>query len=79
MDRLLGRANLAFIQQKHEEAVDILREVIRIDPHVRSAWTTLASCYEDLGDRDSGRQMRFFAAHLDEELETWKELAQEFK
>ncbi|KAK4684844.1 general transcription factor 3C polypeptide 3 (transcription factor C subunit 4), partial [Tremellales sp. Uapishka_1] len=79
VQRLLGKANMAYIQQEHTEAIEGYLEVIRLDPHIQSAWTTLASIYEEQGNIDAGRQMRFFAAHIDEDAETWKELASEFK
>ena len=68
-----------FIQGSHREAITAFLEVIRQDPYVYSAWTTLASCYEDMGNVEGARQMRFFAAHVENDGETWKDLAGEFR
>ncbi len=70
---------MSYIQGSHQEAITALLEVIRLDPYVYSAWTTLASCYEETGNREAARQMRFFAAHVDNDGEIWKELAGEFR
>ncbi|OCF32590.1 hypothetical protein I317_00359 [Kwoniella heveanensis CBS 569] len=79
VQRLLGQANMAYIQADHEKAVELFLEVLRQDPYVLSAWTTLASCYSEQGDDEKARQMRFLAAHIDNEWREWLELAHEFK
>ncbi len=70
---------MSYIQGSHQEAITALLEIIRLDPYVQSAWTTLASCYEEMENREAARQMRFFGAHVDNDEETWKELAAEYK
>ena len=70
---------MSYIQGSHQAAISSLLEVIRVDPYVFPAWTTLASCYEEMGDREAARQMRFFGAHVDNDEEVWKELASEFR
>ena len=76
---MLGRANISYIQGTHQDAIATLLEVIRLDPYVSSAWATLASCYEETGNRDAARQMRFFAAHVDNDGDNWKEMAAQFR
>lgn len=70
---------MAYITQNHEEAIALFLEVIRHDPQVSAAWTTLASVYEETGEVDMGRQMRFCGAHIEEDPETWIDLAEQFK
>ncbi|KAK8847416.1 hypothetical protein IAR55_005274 [Kwoniella newhampshirensis] len=79
IQRLLGQANMAYIQSEHETAIDLFLEVIRHDPYVLAAWTSLASCYEENGDGEKARQMKFLGAHIENEIETWRELAMDFR
>lgn len=79
VQQLLGRANMAYISQNHTEAVNLFLEVIRHDNMVQAAWTTLASVYEEMGNLDSARQMKFCAAHIEEDAGNWSELAQQFR
>jgi general transcription factor 3C polypeptide 3 (transcription factor C subunit 4) len=53
--------------------------VIRNDPEIHTAWTSLASCYEELEKHDLARQVRMIAAHVDVDEHKWKNLAREFK
>jgi len=78
VQQLLGKANMAYITQDHEEAVKLLLEVIRHDPQVQAAWTTLASVYQEMGETDMSRQMRFCGAHIEEDADTWIDLAEQF-
>ncbi|WWC86899.1 uncharacterized protein L201_001778 [Kwoniella dendrophila CBS 6074] len=77
--RLLGQANFHNLNEEFHEAIEIYLEVIRHDPYISAAWASLASCYIDLGDVEKARQMRFLGAHIDNDEETWKELAYQFK
>ena len=61
------------------QTIALFKEVIRHDPYVIAAWNTLGSVYEEQGNEEGARQMRFFAAHVEDEAETWKELATEFR
>ena len=70
---------MAFIDGETKQAIQLFLEVIRRDPYQLPAWTSLASCYSELGNQEASRQMRFFAAHVDNEVDPWKELAQEYK
>ena len=72
---MLGRANLAYVQGETKEAIDILTEIIRIEPSTKAAWYTLSSIHEDLGNKDKALQLRIVPAHLTRSNpETWKEL-----
>jgi general transcription factor 3C polypeptide 3 (transcription factor C subunit 4) len=69
---------MAFITQDHEEATKLFLEVIRHDPQVQAAWTTLASVYEEQGEKEMSLQMRFCGAHIEEDADTWIDLAEKF-
>jgi len=72
---MLGSANLAYVQGKQKEAIDILNEVIRIEPATKAAWYTLSTIQEELGNMDKAIQLRIVVAHLTKsKAETWKEL-----
>ncbi|KAL1412045.1 transcription factor TFIIIC subunit tfc4 [Vanrija albida] len=79
VQQMLGRANMAYIMEQRGEAVDLFLEVIRHDSQVQAAWTTLASIYEEMGEHEMSRQMRFCAAHIEEDIGQWRELAEEFR
>ncbi|GAA6030008.1 hypothetical protein JCM8097_009212 [Rhodosporidiobolus ruineniae] len=62
--RLLGQANQAYSEGRHLEAVELLSEVVRIDPIIRTSWYTLATIYEELGDLQKSVQAKIVATHL---------------
>ena len=77
--RLLGEANVAYAVHGAAEALEIYLQVVRHDQYIAQAWSSLASCYDELGKGEAARQMRFFAAHVDRDGEKWAILAGEFK
>ena len=79
IQRLLGQANMAYIDGNHPQAIECYLDIIRRDPYVLTAWTSLGSCYDERGDSEAARQMRFYGAHLENEADTWKELANEYR
>ncbi|PWN18991.1 TPR-like protein [Microstroma glucosiphilum] len=62
--RLLSEANLAYVNMELEEAIEKLQEVIRIDPTVKSAWSTLANCFREQGDFERETQAKSIEAIL---------------
>ncbi|KAL7280359.1 hypothetical protein ACG7TL_005282 [Trametes sanguinea] len=52
------------------------KEVIRIEPRAAAAWSVLAQCYDDMGERGKALQLRIMAAHLNHDADEWGELAQ---
>ncbi|PWZ02690.1 TPR-like protein [Testicularia cyperi] len=73
---LLSDANLAFVEQRLQDAIPKLEEVIRIEPAVMSAWRTLGLIYEELGEEEKSIQCRIVGAHLQPgATEEWKRLA----
>ncbi|KAF5389367.1 hypothetical protein D9757_004269 [Collybiopsis confluens] len=74
---LIGDGNQAFVDNNLPEAIKIMQEVIRIEPRAASAWTVLAQCYEDMGQKDRALQLRIMTAHLRHDAEEWDRLARE--
>ncbi|GAA5957881.1 hypothetical protein JCM21900_001296 [Sporobolomyces salmonicolor] len=62
--RLLGTANQAYAEGRLEEAIEGLTEVVRIDPIIRVSWYTLATVYEELGEREKAVQCKIVATAL---------------
>jgi len=74
---MIGEGNQAFVDANTTEAVRIMQEVIRIEPRATAAWSVLANCYDDMGQRDKSLQIRIMAAHLRHDAEEWDALAQQ--
>lgn len=75
---LLGKANLAFVEKKYEEAIPVFEEIVRIEPMCRMAWNNLGAIYQDMGDFERSSQFRIIGAHLTaKSSDIWKELASE--
>jgi len=74
---MIGEGNQAFVDANTSEAVRIMQEVIRIEPRATAAWSVLANCYDDMGQRDKALQIRIMAAHLRHDAEEWDTLAQQ--
>ncbi|BGP22119.1 transcription factor TFIIIC subunit tfc4 [Rhodotorula toruloides] len=62
--RILGQANAAYAEGRLQEAIELLSEVVRIDPIIRVSWYTLATIYEELGEREKAVQCKIVATHL---------------
>nr|XP_018265461.1 uncharacterized protein I303_01827 [Kwoniella dejecticola CBS 10117]OBR87619.1 hypothetical protein I303_01827 [Kwoniella dejecticola CBS 10117] len=77
--RLMGQANFQFVEEQYSEAIELYLEVLRHDPYMSAAWASLATCYDDTGDREKARQMRFLGAHIDNDESAWRDLAYQFK
>ncbi|KAI0642215.1 TPR-like protein [Trametes meyenii] len=74
---LIGEGNQAYVDANIPETVRIMQEVIRIEPRAAPAWSVLAQCYDDMGERQKGLQLRIMAAHLNHDADEWGELAQQ--
>lgn len=73
---LLSEANFAYVSETFDEAIAKLQEVIRIEPTVRSAWSTLALCLAEKGLEDKEIQARIIEATLTPRAtELWLDLA----
>lgn len=74
---LIGEGNQAYIDGKIQESIQIMHEVIRIEPRATSAWSVLANCYHDLAQPQKALQLRIMGAHLHHDAEEWERLAKE--
>jgi hypothetical protein len=74
---LIGEGNQAYVDNKIEEAIRVMQEVIRIEPRAASAWTVLAQCHDDLKDHSKALQLRVMSAHLLHDSEEWERLARQ--
>lgn len=73
---LISEANIAFIEPDLHKTVAKLKEVIKLEPAVRSAWATLALCFQELGEEEKALQSRIMEAHLTyRPIALWDELA----
>ncbi|GAA6008607.1 hypothetical protein JCM11491_003366 [Sporobolomyces phaffii] len=77
---MLFTANEHYAQGRLDEAVEVLSEIIRIDPIIRVTWYTLATIYEEEGDREKAIQCKIVASHLSGSKQAagdWAELGTE--
>ncbi|KAH7103837.1 TPR-like protein [Auriculariales sp. MPI-PUGE-AT-0066] len=74
---LLSDATTAFINRELERVVEILEEVIQIEPRDPQAWDMLSSTYEEMQDLDRALQFKIIAAHLRHDSEAWHELGRQ--
>ncbi|GAA5974117.1 hypothetical protein JCM11641_003446 [Rhodosporidiobolus odoratus] len=78
--RLLGQGNQAYSEGRLLEAIELLSEVVRIDPIIRVSWYTLATIYEEMEDREKAVQCKIVATHLvggKHSSQDWVELGRE--
>ncbi|EAU87481.2 RNA polymerase III transcription factor [Coprinopsis cinerea okayama7 len=71
---LIGEANQAYIDSNLPLTIDLMTEVIRIEPRASAAWSVLAQCYDDLSDSHTALKLRVMAAHLRNDAEEWERL-----
>lgn len=73
---MLGQANMLYAQGNAQKAIEILTEIIRIEPSIKPAWYTLSTIHEELGNIDKSLSLRIVVSHLARSSkEDWKELA----
>ena len=61
---LLGMANRHYAMGEHDQAEEHLKQVITIDAAIRAPWYTLASIYEERGDKEKALMFKIVATHL---------------
>lgn len=72
----LGEAAKAFLGGHYPEAFALCQEIIRINAETHEAWTTLASCCLEMGNRDKALIALTFAAHLEpKNVQNWIRMA----
>lgn len=75
----LGQAAKAFLEGNYLEAKAMATEIIRINAETLEAWTTLASVFLELGDRNKALTAMTYAAHLEpKNIEGWLSCARLF-
>lgn len=80
----LSDANVAFVQEEHDKAIHLYRELIRIEPGIAQVWRSLAVCHEEKNrieekeDNGTVLQLNIMAAHLEPpDAARWRELGVE--
>lgn len=61
----LQQAHQLFMDNRYEDALEALHEIIRVNAETHAAWSLLASINEDLGRREESLMAKVFAAHLE--------------
>ena len=61
---MVGEANLHYVNRDYPKAIEILQEVIKIDPNIHSAWFTLGTIQDEMGCPEKALQLYLVAAHL---------------
>ncbi len=75
----LGEAAKAFLVGNYLQAKDICQEIIRINAETHEAWTTVASCFMELGYTDKALTAHTFAATLQpKNVSGWLRCAERF-
>jgi general transcription factor 3C polypeptide 3 (transcription factor C subunit 4) len=77
--QLLAKSNLDYISGNSQQAIDGFLEVIRLDPYIYGAWSSLGTLYEEEGNADAARQMKFCGLHIEGDAEGWRDLAMSYK
>ena len=77
VELLLGQGNQAYVDNKPQDAVRIMTEVIRIEPRAFQAYSVLSMCYRSLGERQKALTFAIFGAHLRHDAEEWHAFAKE--
>lgn len=72
----MSRANTHYINGEHDAAEELLTEIVRIDPSLRSPWYTLATIQEEKGDKERAVMFKIVAAHLQSTKNAAKEWAE---
>ncbi|KAK3357327.1 hypothetical protein B0T25DRAFT_589631 [Lasiosphaeria hispida] len=60
----LSLAREAFERKDYEDAIKMIKEIIRINSETYNAWTLLSTVHEELGDREKAIMCLMTAAHL---------------
>lgn len=72
----LGEANLMFAMQKYDDAITLLKEVIRLAPNAADPYNTLGLVYEELGDELKALNLFMVAAHITpKQIDLWRRVA----
>lgn len=76
LKKKLGDANLLYATSRYEEALDLLKEVVRLAPNMADPYHTLGLVYNSMGNRKKAISFYMLAAHLTpKDVSLWKRLA----
>nr|CAG8449659.1 14776_t:CDS:10 [Entrophospora candida] len=56
-------ANLHYVNRDYPKAIEVLQEVIKIDPNIHSAWFMLGTIQDEIGCLEKALQLYLVAAH----------------
>lgn len=62
-----------------EKAIQIMLEVIRIEPRAIPGWITLSSCFKSMNKPHKALQLAIIGAHLRHDADVWYDLGRESK
>lgn len=60
----MGQANVAFANQRYEEAIQYLKEAIRQEPRIHDPYQQMADIYLDLNNEVLSFEFKLLACHL---------------
>ncbi|KAJ9154733.1 Transcription factor tau subunit sfc4 [Pleurostoma richardsiae] len=60
----LGQASMAFMEERYDDAMEIIFEVIRLNAETHQAWVLLSSIFQELGKNEEALMSMVFAAHM---------------
>ena len=76
VSRKLGEANILYATQRHQEAIILLQEVVRLAPNAADPYQLLGLLYEEIGDARKSLNFFMIAAHITpKQVELWRRLA----
>lgn len=74
---LMGRANVAYVQKKYDEAVELYLQVVQRAPSSPEPYYSLGLVWEERGDIERAASYFLLSAHLQAKAETdlWRKIA----
>lgn len=73
--KLMGQANMSFVQRHYDQAIQLLQEVIRQASGSFEPYHTLGLIYEEMGQLDKAFSYFLLSAHLSKgDVELWNKL-----
>ncbi|KAL3150393.1 hypothetical protein ABBQ32_000232 [Trebouxia sp. C0010 RCD-2024] len=75
ISRKLGEANLHYANSRHQEAIALLKAVIKEAPNLPAAWHTMGWVHEARGNMQKALDFFMVSAHLSKDSQEWKRIA----
>ncbi|KAK0551585.1 transcription factor TFIIIC subunit tfc4 [Tilletia horrida] len=79
IQEMLSQANSDYVLGCHDDAIQVLHDIIRIEPYARAAWSLLMLCFRERGQEAESVQAGIILASLSNAaaaVEMFKELAE---